>query len=101
MATKHTQTRTKKARAKSNAKAPRRASTKKAPAERAASRLAKQQAFKTRAHKTPRRKPLALEVDPDVLEFIDAIERFKKSHARPFPSWSEILYVVRELGYRK
>ena len=30
-----------------------------------------------------------------------AIERFKKSHARPFPSWSEILYVVRDLGYRK
>ena len=67
----------------------------------AKSREAKQQAFKKKAATAPRRKPLALEIDPDVLEFIDAIERFKKSHARPFPSWSEILYVVRDLGYSK
>ena len=45
--------------------------------------------------------PPALEVDPEVLEFIAAIDRFKKRHNRPFPSWSEILHVLRELGYRK
>ena len=44
--------------------------------------------------------PLA-EVDAEVLEFIAAIERFKKQHARPFPSWSEVLLVLRQLGYRR
>ena len=45
--------------------------------------------------------PPALEVDPEVMEFIAAIDRFKKRHNRPFPSWSEVLHVLRELGYRK
>ena len=44
--------------------------------------------------------PLA-EVDADALEFIAAIERFKRQHARPFPSWSEVLLVLRQLGYRR
>jgi hypothetical protein len=44
--------------------------------------------------------PLA-EVDADALEFIAAIDRFKKQHGRPFPSWSEILLVVRQLGYKR
>ena len=45
--------------------------------------------------------PLGLEVDAEVLEFIEAIDRFKKEHARPFPSWSEVLHVLRELGYER
>ncbi len=45
--------------------------------------------------------PPALEVDPDVLEFIAAINRFKSMHNRPFPSWSEVLHVLHKLGYRK
>jgi len=49
----------------------------------------------------PRSTPLGLEVDDDVLEFIEALDRFKKDHARPFPSWSEVLFVLRELGYHK
>lgn len=44
--------------------------------------------------------PLA-EIDADALEFIEAIDRFKKQHGRPFPSWSEVLMVVRQLGYRR
>jgi hypothetical protein len=44
--------------------------------------------------------PLA-EVDADVLEFIEALDRFKKQHGRPFPSWSEVLLVVRQLGYTR
>ena len=42
--------------------------------------------------------PLA-EVDAEVLEFIEALDRFKKQNGRPFPSWSEVLLVVRQLGY--
>ncbi|MEO6594168.1 MAG: hypothetical protein ABIP94_05395 [Planctomycetota bacterium] len=44
--------------------------------------------------------PLA-EVDADALEFIEAIDRFKKQNGRPFPSWSEVLLVLRRLGYRR
>lgn len=44
--------------------------------------------------------PLA-EVDAEALEFIAAIDRFKKENGRPFPSWSEILLVVRQLGYKR
>lgn len=48
-----------------------------------------------------RSNPLGLEVDDEVLEFIAALERFKKDHGRPFPSWSEVLHVLRSLGYRR
>lgn len=40
-------------------------------------------------------------IDADVLEFIAALDAFKAQHGRPFPSWSEVLHVLRELGYRK
>jgi hypothetical protein len=45
--------------------------------------------------------PALAEVDADVLEFIAALDRFKKRNSRPFPSWSEVLLVLRELGYEK
>jgi hypothetical protein len=45
--------------------------------------------------------PQLAEVDADVLEFIAAIDRFKQEHGRPFPSWSEVLLVLRQLGYRR
>jgi hypothetical protein len=49
----------------------------------------------------PRSESLGLDVDADVLEFIEALDRFKKVRGRPFPSWSEVLHVLRELGYHK
>jgi hypothetical protein len=48
-----------------------------------------------------RSSPQLAEVDADALEFIAAIDRFKKEHGRPFPSWSEVLLVLRQLGYRR
>jgi|GEM_PF-5751110 len=45
--------------------------------------------------------PAMAEVDADVLEFIAAIDTFKKQHGRPFPSWSEVLLIVRQLGYKR
>ena len=45
--------------------------------------------------------PQLAEVDADALEFIEAIDRFKKQHGRPFPSWSEVLLVLRQLGYKR
>ena len=35
------------------------------------------------------------------LEFMRAMQEYKRSSGRPFPTWSEVLEVVRELGYRK
>lgn len=37
----------------------------------------------------------------DELEFLQAIQAYKKSSGRQFPTWSEVLEVVRSLGYHK
>jgi hypothetical protein len=37
----------------------------------------------------------------DELEFINAINAYKQRHSRPVPTWSEVLHVLRFLGYRK
>lgn len=41
------------------------------------------------------------DMDADVLEFINAINRFKQSSGRAFPTWSEVLGILRDLGYEK
>jgi hypothetical protein len=40
-------------------------------------------------------------VDEDAMEFIQAIEAFKRAKHRAFPTWGEVLAVVKSLGYRK
>lgn len=57
-----------------------------------------------RAPKTLRRRhidPTTCERDysPDEMEFMQAIEAYKRSSGRAFPTCSEILEVVRGLGY--
>lgn len=37
----------------------------------------------------------------DETEFMKAVERYKRDNRRPFPTWSEVLEIVRSLGYRK
>jgi len=37
----------------------------------------------------------------DTLEFIQAIDRHKRKTQKAFPTWSEILQVLKSLGYRK
>jgi len=34
-------------------------------------------------------------------EFLMAIDRYKKANQRPFPTWTEVLEVIKALGYRK
>jgi hypothetical protein len=41
------------------------------------------------------------EYNEEEIEFMQAIEQYKKSFLRPFPTWSEVLEVVKSLGYRK
>ena len=70
-------------------------------AKKAATR-SKRTTSKTSKVKEPDRSaPPMAEVDTDVLEFIAAIDRFKQEHGRPFPNWSEVLMVVKQLGYRR
>jgi len=33
--------------------------------------------------------------------FIQAVDAFKKANDKPFPTWTEVLEVIRKLGYRK
>lgn len=59
----------------------------------------------------PRRKAQRRrEIDPttcerdyslDEVEFMNAMDTYKRRSGRPFPTWSEVLEVVRSLGYRK
>jgi hypothetical protein len=39
--------------------------------------------------------------DPEELEFMQALDHYKRSSGRMFPTCSEVLEVVRSLGYRK
>ena len=34
-------------------------------------------------------------------EFLMAIDRYKRENQRPFPSWTEVLEVIKAMGYRK
>jgi hypothetical protein len=41
------------------------------------------------------------EMTPEQFEFVMAIETYKKVNKRLFPSWTEVLEVMLQLGYRK
>lgn len=41
------------------------------------------------------------EITGELLEFIMAVDEYKRINERPFPSWSEIFEIVYYLGYRK
>ncbi|HJM56369.1 MAG: hypothetical protein CMJ98_13675 [Planctomycetes bacterium] len=54
----------------------------------------------TAATKAP--KPTkADQMTPELLEFIQAVDEYKRIHGRPFPSWGEVLTILTELGYAK
>ena len=38
---------------------------------------------------------------PEQFDFLMAIDEYKKNNARPFPTWTEVLEVIKALGYRK
>ena len=43
----------------------------------------------------------ATPVEAEEMEFIHAMEEFKRTEKQPFPSWSEALKVLKSLGYSK
>jgi hypothetical protein len=41
------------------------------------------------------------QMSDEQFEFLLAIDEYKKKNARPFPTWTEVLEVIKALGYRK
>jgi hypothetical protein len=66
--------------------------------------------FKPPANRTYHKSTKRKQIDPttcerdytlEELEFMQALERYKNSSGRKFPTCSEILEVVRSIGYQK
>lgn len=41
------------------------------------------------------------EMNDEQFEFLMAMDQYKRVNQRPFPTWTEVLEVIRALGYRK
>ena len=41
------------------------------------------------------------EYTDDEIEFMKAMDRYKRENRRPFPTWSEVLEVLHSMGYRR
>jgi hypothetical protein len=41
------------------------------------------------------------EMSDEQFEFLMAIDQYKRANQKPFPTWTEVLEVVKALGYRK
>jgi hypothetical protein len=63
-----------------------------------------------RAGKDRRQGERRRQIDPTTCErdyseeeiaFMKAMDQYKRDNRRPFPTWSEVLEVLRALGYRK
>jgi len=54
-------------------------------------------------HRLPEDRRCAEEGEMNIaqFEFIMAIEAYKKANKRMYPTWTEILEVIQQLGYRK
>jgi hypothetical protein len=52
-------------------------------------------------HPRPERNINDYPLSTDEVEFINAITDYKEKFTRPFPTWSEILHVMRTLGYTR
>jgi len=41
------------------------------------------------------------QMSDEQFEFLMAIQEYKSKNAKPFPTWTEVLEVIKALGYRK
>jgi hypothetical protein len=41
------------------------------------------------------------EMTDEQFEFLMAIDEYKSRNSRPFPTWTEVLEVIKAIGYRK
>jgi len=67
-----------------------------------AKKSSKKAGTKSRSRKSRAKTPTNPDsMSDDVIEFITAVDDYKRKNQRPFPSWSEILEVVKALGYQR
>jgi len=41
------------------------------------------------------------QMSDEQFEFLMAVDEYKKANMRPFPTWTEVLELIKALGYRK
>lgn len=41
------------------------------------------------------------QMSDEQFEFLMAVQEYKRKNARPFPTWTEVLELIKALGYRK
>jgi hypothetical protein len=41
------------------------------------------------------------ELNQEQFDFVMAMDEYKRANKRPFPSWTEVLEVIKYLGYRR
>jgi len=41
------------------------------------------------------------QMSDEQFEFLITIDEYKRANSRPFPTWTEVLEVIKALGYRK
>ena len=41
------------------------------------------------------------QLSDEQFEFVMAMDEYKKQNSRPFPTWTEVLEVMKALGYRR
>ncbi len=41
------------------------------------------------------------QMSDEQFEFLMAIDEYKRKNTRPFPTWTEVLELIKALGYRK
>ena len=41
------------------------------------------------------------QMSDEQFEFLMAINEYKKQNSRPFPTWTEVLEIIKALGYRR
>ena len=41
------------------------------------------------------------EMNQEQFEFLMAIDQYKRANQRPFPTWTEVLEILKAIGYRK
>ena len=52
--------------------------------------------------RTPERKAAEEgEMTDEQFEFLMAIDRYKRENNKPFPTWTEVLEVIKAIGYRR
>ncbi len=51
--------------------------------------------------KQERAKKFSKGLTDEEFEFIMAVDEYKRQHTKPFPTWGEVLHVIKDLGYQK